>query len=148
VLRLLDVTATRAAIQRAPNRTGTKHLNALLSMPSPGPTRSALEDEFLELCRVGSLPTPRMNATVATPTRLLEVDALWPTERVIVELDGAAVHRTAKAFHEDRRRDAALAAEGYIVIRLTWQRVTQEAEAVIAELHRILASRSGTFAAR
>jgi very-short-patch-repair endonuclease len=72
-----------------------------------------------------------MNATVATPTRLLEVDALWPTERVIVELDGAAVHRTAKAFHDDRRRDAALAAEGYIVIRLTGQRVTQEAEAVI-----------------
>jgi very-short-patch-repair endonuclease len=142
VLQLLDVTATRAAMQRTPNRKGTKHFDSLLSVPSPGPTKSALEDRFLKLIRTASLPIPRLNAHVAARGRLIEVDALWPAERVIVELDGAAVHRTAKAFHEDRRRDTALAAEGYLVIRLTWQRIIQEPDAVLEELRRILALRA------
>jgi hypothetical protein len=45
-------------------------------------------------------------------------------------------------------RAVGLAADGYLVIRLTWQRITQEAAAVRAELQRILAIRAGTVAAR
>ena len=52
--------------------------------------------------------------------------------RVIVELDGEAVHGTHRAFHADRRRDAALAAAGYVVVRLTWERVAYEPLAVAA----------------
>jgi len=56
-------------------------------------------------------------------------------------------HRSTRAFHDDRRRDAALAAHGYVVVRLTWQRVNEEADAVQEELRRILALRAREFAA-
>jgi very-short-patch-repair endonuclease len=141
VLRLLDVAAVHAAIARAPNRRGIAALRAILGTPSPGPTRSALERRFLALCRGGDLPMPRLNAWVALDERRVEVDALWEPERLIVELDGAATHHTTRRFHEDRRRDAALAARGYVVVRLTWPRVAGEPDAVVEELGRVLALR-------
>jgi very-short-patch-repair endonuclease len=143
VLRLLDVTAVEAVLARSPGRRGTGRLRALVAKPSPGPTRSALEERFLGLCRRARLPAARLNAHVATAEALIEVDVLWPRHRVIVELDGAAAHHTRRAFHDDRRRDAALAAEGYVVVRLTWQRVTRERGAVVDELRRLLVLRGG-----
>jgi very-short-patch-repair endonuclease len=142
VLRLLDVAAVESALARARNRRGTRRLRAVLAEPSPGSTRSALEERFLALCRGSRLPLPRLNHHLAIPRGLIEVDAYWPAAGLVVELDGAAAHRTARAFHADRRRDAALAAEGYLVIRLTWERVTREPAGVVDELRRVLARRS------
>ncbi len=147
VLQVLDVTAVRAAIDRTPNRKGTKHLRAILSVPSPGPTRSKLEYRFLALCRRGDVQIPRLNTHVDTGGRLVEVDALWPQERLVAELDGGAVHHTPKAFEDDRAKDAALAARGYLVVRFTWHRITHEPRAVQAELRRILALRARDCAA-
>ncbi len=146
VAQLLDVTATRAAIQRTPGRAGVRLLANLLSLPSPGPTRSELESAFLELCRRAELPIPRINRHVDAGA-LLEVDALWPDQRLIAELDGGAAHRTTYAFENDRRRDAALAAHGYLVVRFTWQRITNEPQDVGADLRRILALRARDCAA-
>jgi very-short-patch-repair endonuclease len=143
VLRLLDVTAVRAALARANGRRGAGRLRAILAEPPAGPTRSVLEERFLRLCRSGLLPVPRLNVHVMAGGTLVEVDALWQQPRVIVELDGAGAHHTRRAFHADRRRDAALAAEGYVVVRFTWQRVTRERAAVLAELRRILTLRGG-----
>jgi hypothetical protein len=142
VARLLDVVAVDAALARAPGRGGAAALRRLLATPSPGPTRSVLEERFLALCRRAEIPLPRLNAHVPTAALgLLEVDALWRPEAVVVELDGAAAHRTRRAFEADRRRDAALAAEGHVVVRLTWQRVTREGDAMASELRRTLAAR-------
>ena len=46
----------------------------------------------------------------------LEVDALWPEQRLIVELDGYAFHRTRASFESDRARDATLQLAGYRVL--------------------------------
>jgi very-short-patch-repair endonuclease/predicted transcriptional regulator of viral defense system len=134
VLRVLDA---RAVLAAARNRRGTARLRRVLAEPDPGPTRSALEERFLALCRRRGLPPPRLNVLVGR----LEVDALWPAERLIVELDGAAVHATRRAFDADRRRDAALVAAGYAVLRLTWLRVVYEADVVADEVRRALALR-------
>jgi very-short-patch-repair endonuclease len=142
VLRLLDAEQLAAALARSPTARGTRTLRALLAEPSPGTTRSALEERFLALCRNSAVPRPRLNLHVPTDHGLVEVDACWPAARLVVELDGAAAHRTRRAFHADRRRDAALAAQGYVVVRLTWERVTREPDAVRHELTRILALRS------
>lgn len=72
----------------------------------------------------------------------LEVDALWPRERLIVELDGFAFHRHRAAFERDRARDAALQADGYRVIRLTWRRLEEDPAAVAAELSGLLRNRA------
>jgi very-short-patch-repair endonuclease/predicted transcriptional regulator of viral defense system len=141
VLQLLDVRQVDAALARSAGRRGTGRLRAIVREPSPGTTRSELEERFLALCRLARLPVPRLNLNLPTSEGLVEVDACWPMAQLVVELDGAAAHRTSRAFHADRRRDAALAAQGYVVVRLTWERVTREADAVADEIRRILARR-------
>jgi very-short-patch-repair endonuclease len=142
VLRLLDARAVHDAMDRVPKRRGIATLRAALARPSAGVTRSRLEERFLALRDRAGLPRPRLNAHLPLGDRLVEVDALWRRERVVVELDGAAVHRTARAFEEDRRRDAALAALDHLVVRLTWRRLGAEPNAVLRELRTILALRA------
>jgi very-short-patch-repair endonuclease len=97
---------------------------------------------FRALARAANLPPARLNAQVTTRDKTLEVDALWPDHCLVVELDGAATHHTLRAFHEDRARDAALAAHGYTTIRLTWDRVTNEPGQVAEQLRRALEART------
>jgi very-short-patch-repair endonuclease len=142
VLELLDLREIEATIARNPGQRAVGRLRAALAQPSPGATRSQLEKRFLELCHHFDLLLPILNARIATAEGTFEVDTLWPAQKLIVELDGGAVHRTRRAFEEDRRRDAALAAEGYLVVRLTWTRIVEDAEGVVDELRRILAIRA------
>ena len=63
-----------------------------------------------------------MNARVAG----WEVDAFWPAERLVVEVDGWRVPPHTPAFERDRRKDAALTAAGYRVVRITRRRLRHE----------------------
>ena len=67
-----------------------------------------------------------------------QVDFLWPAQKLIVETDGARVHRTRDAFENDPVKAADLAVLGYTVIRFTWRRITREPDAVIATLTALL----------
>jgi very-short-patch-repair endonuclease len=51
------------------------------------------------------------------------VDMLIRGTRIIIEVDGKNFHSREDAFENDRRRDAELAALGYIVIRLSFAQV-------------------------
>jgi very-short-patch-repair endonuclease len=93
-------------------------------------TRSEGERRLKALCRAANLPMPRTNARVAG----YEVDAYWPAQRLIVEIDGYRYHSSRQAFERDRRKDAALTAAGYRVVRITWRRLRYESYAVAAEL--------------
>ena len=70
-----------------------------------------------------------------------ELDFYWPDARLAVEVDGRAFHRTRRAFHEDRRRDRRLAAEGIQVARIPWLDLTRSAAALAAELRAIRRAR-------
>jgi very-short-patch-repair endonuclease len=48
------------------------------------------------------------------------VDVYWPEAGLVLEFDGGGTHQTRYAFHEDRRRDRALATEGIQTLRVTW----------------------------
>jgi very-short-patch-repair endonuclease len=102
---------------------------------SEGFTRSEAERRLKALCKAAHLPAPRTNARVNG----YEVDAYWPAQRLIVEIDGYTYHRSRAAFERDRRRDAALTAAGYRVIRVTWRRLRDEPYAVSAQLGALLA---------
>jgi very-short-patch-repair endonuclease len=66
-----------------------------------------------------------------------EVDAVWPTQRVAVELDGWARHHTRHAFERDRERDATLTANGWRVVRSTYHHVARQPDLVISTLRRL-----------
>jgi very-short-patch-repair endonuclease len=68
----------------------------------------------------------------------LEVDAYWPAHRLIVEVDGCRYHATRQAFERDRKKDAALTAAGYRVVRITWRRLRYEPYSVSAQLGALL----------
>jgi very-short-patch-repair endonuclease len=97
-------------------------------------TRSELEELFLELCRSHGLPQPLVNQFVAG----YECDFVWSEARVIVETDGWAAHGRRATREKDLARDAALAAAGWRVIRLTWRRLTHEPDEVAAQLAQLL----------
>jgi hypothetical protein len=143
VLRLIDVNTLRTTTERLRGRHGERLLQAALALPSTGDTQGPLEADFLALCRTHGLPPPRCGVTIRCGDRRFTVDALFGAERVVVELDGEHVHGTSRAFHADRRRDAALAAEGFVVVRLTWRRVTRAPVVTAEELRRILVARRG-----
>jgi hypothetical protein len=64
-------------------------------------TRSGLEDDFQRWIERHHLPQPQINAKPGSR----EVDAVWPAQRVIVEVDDYATHGDATAFAADRARD-------------------------------------------
>lgn len=105
-----------------------------------GVTRNDLEERFVALIEAHSLPKPRLNADIAIRGRFFEVDCLWLDERLVVELDGRAVHGTNKAFEHDRERDRILLAEGWRVTRVTWRQLRDDASGVAADLRRLLAA--------
>lgn len=138
VHRLFDATQ----FTRFAGRRGAHRLHALLEDPSLSTvSQEEFDNRFLALCRSHHLPLPRMHVHLPAGDQLLEVDALWSERKVCVELDGALVHHTRRAFSRDRERDLALAAEGYVVARLTWAHVTRDAARVARDLHRLLARR-------
>jgi len=135
-LRILDLRAVAGVIARSRGRHGLRPLRALIEesrLPEPA-ARSELERRFLDLCHEAGLPRPAVNALIAG----FEVDAVWPAERLVVELDGHEFHRTRAAFERDRARDTALQLAGYRVIRLTQVRLTSEAEAIAGAIRALL----------
>jgi very-short-patch-repair endonuclease len=136
VQRVVDARGLADQIARNPGRAGVRALRALIDA-GPAPTRSEAERRFLRLVRSAGLPEPQVNSRVGR----YEVDFLWPDERLVVEIDGFAVHGTRRAFERDRQRDAALAASGYTVLRVTWRQIVAETQ-VVARLAASLAVRS------
>ena len=139
--RLYDRRAIAEAIGRANGRRGVSRLGAALGEPDPGVTRSDLEWALTRLCRDFDIPLPELNAPSDLPTETVEVDALWRDALLVAELDGGATHHTRRAFHNDRRRDSALAALGFLAVRYTYPRLSEEREQTANELKEIRAVR-------
>ena len=79
-----------------------------------------------------------MNETICG----LRVDALWREQRLIVELDGYAAHGSRAAIERDRRRELTLRSAGNVVLRYTWEQVTEQPEQVVADLRLALSATS------
>jgi very-short-patch-repair endonuclease len=118
-------------------RRGSAALRRAIELHSPDLARtlSQLEERFLALCEKYGVPSPQVNRKVCG----LMVDALWPEQRLVVELDGARAHATPAAMERDRDRDLTLRAAGFEILRYTWHQVTQQPDAVVADLRRALA---------
>jgi very-short-patch-repair endonuclease len=135
-LGLFDLTAMNATLARAHGRRGRRPLSLLVAEATdPPPTRSEMEDRLNDIIRDFNLKRPAFNAGLLG----WEVDALWPDECVVVELDSFEFHGKTRAQHErDRRKQLDLQLRGYTVIRLTWS-MLQEPATVAAQLEVLLA---------
>jgi hypothetical protein len=135
-LRLLVIPELEAVCSRCPGRRALSPIRRLIDAAHmPDETQSPLEDQVLALCRDYDLPTPVAGATVLGR----EVDAFWPTQKLMVEADSWEFHRHRAAFERDRERDATMQTEGYRIIRLTHRRLEREPAMVADQLRRLLA---------
>jgi hypothetical protein len=118
-LRLTSETSLDTLIARHAGRPGVSCLRRALAELVPQLTRSELERRFLTFVEHAGLPRPRTNVWLPLGEDWIEVDAAWPEQRLIVELDSRAHHLARAAFERDRRRDRRLQAAGWRVARLT-----------------------------
>lgn len=123
-------------LSRCPRHPGAKRLRSFIQAPN-GPTRSAFEDAFMAFTGRFGLPRPQMNVKING----IEVDAFFPVERVIVELDGYEFHADRGTFRSDRDRDADMLAVDLPTLRVTWDRLTETPVREAERLHAILRGR-------
>jgi very-short-patch-repair endonuclease len=124
-----------AVIARAPTRPGASIIRSLLEAEDDsGYTRSRAERIMRDLIHDADLARPLFNE----PVLGYVVDAVWPDQRLIVEVDGYAYHRHRAAFERDRLRDQRLIAAGYRVIRVTWIQLRDRPIAVITTIAQAL----------
>jgi very-short-patch-repair endonuclease len=102
------------------------------------PADSELERAMARLLAEHDLPAAEFHARILG----YEVDFAIRPERVVIECDGWSDHGLDRAqFERDRRRDAGLAAGGWIVLRFTWAQITRRAEWVAEAIRRTLVQR-------
>ena len=123
--RRTSVQDIQAAIDASPGRRGLKTLRRML--PTAAPTHSGVEDRFLPLLAQAGIERPLVNVRVAG----WEVDLFWPRQRVVVELDTWWSHGDHLSFEDDRRKAAALARAGCVVLRFTQEQIEDEPHNVL-----------------
>lgn len=125
-----------ALIERHPRRPGARHLLDLLGGSDPAHTRSHAEDRFLALIEKAGVERPGVNVRVAGHL----VDFFWRRAGLVVEIDGFGPHSSRKAFNRDRTRDADLVGAGYRVLRIPWDSLVDEPEAVLVRLGKAMSA--------
>ncbi|HST41849.1 MAG TPA: DUF559 domain-containing protein, partial [Conexibacter sp.] len=144
-LGLLDAEVVRVALARTRGRhdahAAARLERELARIEAVGwqLTRSDLEDALSALVDDHALPPPQLNARIAGGE---EVDAVWPAERVAVEVDGWDAHRGRVAFQRDRTKSNALTLAGWTVLRFTWTDVTQRQRQTAAHIRTALGRRA------
>jgi len=136
-LRLLRVKQVAAICERHPTRPARARIGPLLAaeqLHDEERRRSPLEDRFAAFVRAHHLPPPHTNVLVDGD----EVDALWPTAHLIVELDSWEFHHDRAAFENDRDRDAEHLLLGYRTIRVTHRRLDEEPQRLAAQIRALL----------
>ncbi|MDW5597951.1 DUF559 domain-containing protein [Conexibacter stalactiti] len=138
VHRVLDLGAIDAVLERLRGRCGRgpAALRAALDAHAgPALLRSELEHRFKELLASHSLPPPEHNVDIER----WEVDACWRERRLVVELD-SRFHDTPAARRKDARKEDALRAGGWRVVRYRWRDIVGAPWRTAEELHRLLVS--------
>lgn len=138
--RLWDRLSLPALLARHPGARGNVNLRLCLERlgRTSGFTRSDLEELFLPFLERFGLPRPHLNARLQVHGEWIEVDCLWRSERLIVELDSRVAHETRAAFETDRERDRGLQSDGWRTVRITWRQLHDEPDRVAYDLRALL----------
>ena len=146
IRKKLDVQAADIAIHNAKRRRGLRSLELALVpyRTKDGKTpdvRSDFETLVLpDLLELG-FARPTCNVWLHIGGERFLVDFFWEEQRVVVETDGRETHETPEAFQKDRRRDQFLASAGYRQLRITWDQIHGERDAVLERVWRALSLR-------
>ena len=141
--RVVHAAAVRRASDRLGRHAGRAGLVALLELVERG-CQSELEVFGVQHVLPGPPAVPayvQQHRIVLPDGRAAELDAAWPEARVAVELDGAAFHGSREARERDLRRDSALAALGWVVLRFSYERLVTDPDGCRREIEAVVRHR-------
>lgn len=143
-LRLTDRLSLVDMLARHPNQRGAATVRAILEAGDIGRrrTRNDFERSLLALVDVARLPRPVMNQPLVVAGRHIEPDAMWPEQRLAVELDGWRSHRRRAKRETDVARDRRLQVAGWRVVRVTWRQLERDRASLTRDLADLLAQPS------
>ncbi|MDQ3571927.1 MAG: type IV toxin-antitoxin system AbiEi family antitoxin domain-containing protein [Actinomycetota bacterium] len=135
-LQLLDHSALLALADRCEGHPGLRNFKRLLAYDPTGAvaTREEFERRFHDLIEGSWLPPYQANVVVAG----YDVDAYWPEERLVVELQSRKWHLHPTAFERDHAKIARLQSHHFKVLALTYKQVTTQGDWVIETIARLL----------
>jgi very-short-patch-repair endonuclease len=144
--RRLKPTALREALAGRPGLPGRRALAQLIDLVEQG-CHSELEIWGVRDVLTGpGMPRFVQQHPVRLPYGTVVLDAALPELRIAIELDGAAFHGSREARERDTRRDVALAALGWVVLRFSYRRLVTEPDACRREILQVCAARRALFA--
>ena len=131
--KLVTLPELTEVLARLPARRGCRALRSIIAT-GPAPTRSELEDVVLDLMLRGGLAHPQVNEPLLVEGRRIVPDFRWPTQRLVVEADGAAWHDHKLAREDDAERQSLLEAAGERVVRVTWDQAIERPARTLGRL--------------
>jgi very-short-patch-repair endonuclease len=146
--RRVTVAQLRAELTARPALAGRRALTELLALVEQG-CESELEIWGVRnVLRGPGMPRFVQQHPVAVPWGTVRLDAAVPELRVAVELDGAALYGSAAARERDTRRDAALTARGWVVLRFSYRRLMTDPEGCRREILEVCRARRALMTAQ
>lgn len=135
----LDLRALESVLDRCGHHPGRGTLRTALDVYTPDltTTRSSVERRFRDLAVKAGLPPPSMNYVIGG----YELDAYWPDERFVVELEVYETHGDRASFEADPVRHEELLLIGIESIRVTGPRLEREPATVIERVRTLLGRR-------
>ncbi len=137
---LTDVRALQEELRAHAGLRGVVQARRALEQSDPraeSPPESRLR---LALRGAGLVPVPQFEVLDAQGRLVARVDLALPESRLALEHDGKAVHDRADAFVADRRRQNALVAAGWTVLRFTAPDLRHGAAPAVAQVLGLLRS--------
>lgn len=124
-LERLDIPAIEEASTHGLH--GATKLRAALKqhLPSLALTKSRLERMLLRICEQERIPLPELGVKLDGGW---EIDALWRTAKLAVELDGYGNHHTPAQLRRDRRKEMAVRAMGLTPIRYSEEQLIERTQ--------------------
>jgi hypothetical protein len=128
--------ARRAEELNNSKRPGCAKVLHALSTQHPQLDRARNEWEALaiRLAREHGLPEPIPNLAVIAGGQRRVLDLAWPYVKVLFEFDGYQPHTVRAVFDDDRVRQNALVADGWLVFRATASTLRRDPRAVFAPI--------------
>lgn len=140
----VDPGALTARLAPLPGHRGVRRARTALDLADPlaeSPGETLTRIVLLQ----SALPPFVSQLTVRTSRGVYRADFAWPEARVLLEFDGRVKYfldrPTDQVLYEERRRELALLAEGWTVLRTDWEAVTRRPEQLVARLHLALRGR-------
>ncbi|MBO3725772.1 hypothetical protein J5X07_12185 [Actinomyces bowdenii] len=106
-------------IERHPRRRGISRARAILAAATPM-AESPGESVARWLSLALGLPPPHPQYRIETPGGPSWVDLCWPEQGIVIEVDGQVKYESRQDLWEEKRRQDAIQAQGWSVLRITY----------------------------